>query len=86
MRVETLDPSNPTSLAAVWWPDRETVENANLTRFMRTLGSESFAALNETASADPAGFHDALIRFLDYRFERPYTQVLDLSAGLPFAR
>ena len=31
------------------------------------------------ASADPAAFHDALIRFLDYRFQRPYDRVLDLG-------
>ena len=81
MQVDSLNPSG-----AVWWPDRSTVENANLTRFMRALGVDSFEALNERASADPAGFHDALIRFLDYRFEQPYEQVLDLSGGLPFAR
>lgn len=76
----------PNSSAAVWWPDRSTVENANLTRFMRELGAESFEALNELSVADPARFNDALIRFLDYRFQRPYDQVLDLSQGLPFAQ
>jgi acetyl-CoA synthetase len=70
---------------AVWHPDARTVEGANLTRFMRALGVADFAALNERANRDPAGFHDALIRFLDYRFERPYDQVLDLTEGLPFA-
>lgn len=70
----------------VWRPDAQTVEGANLTRFMRALEVDSFEALNERASADPAWFHDALIRFLDYRFERPYEQVLDLGEGLPFAR
>ncbi|HQQ68926.1 MAG TPA: AMP-binding protein [Alicycliphilus sp.] len=77
------DVSKP--VGAVWWPDHETVENANLTRFMRALGVDSFEALNARASAAPAWFHDALIRFLDYRFERPYDQVLDLREGLPFA-
>ncbi|NLD68307.1 MAG: AMP-binding protein [Limnobacter sp.] len=77
------DVSNPSAI--VWRPDADTVEQANLTRFMRELGVDSFETLNERASADPAWFHDALIRFLDYRFERPYDQVLDLSDGLPFA-
>lgn len=75
----------PNSSAAVWWPDRSTVENANLTRFMRELGTESFEALNALSVADPARFNEALIRFLDYRFQQPYDQVLDLSEGLPFA-
>lgn len=80
MPVDVLDKSS-----AVWWPDRQTVENANLTHFMHELGAGSFEALNQMASADPAGFNDALIRFLDYRFQRPYDQVLDLGQGLPFA-
>jgi acetyl-CoA synthetase len=80
MQADALHPSG-----AVWWPDRSTVENANLTRFMHALGVDSFEALNERASADPAGFNEALIRFLDYRFEQPYEQVLSLSEGLPFA-
>lgn len=75
----------PTSPGIVWRPDAAMVEQANLTRFMRALGVDSFEALNERASQDPAWFHDALIRFLDYRFERPYERVLDLSDGLPFA-
>ncbi|NMM89920.1 AMP-dependent synthetase [Rhodococcus sp. SRB_17] len=81
MQADALHPSG-----AVWWPDRSTVENANLTRFMRALGVNSFEALSERASADPVWFNDALIRFLDYRFERPYDRVLDLGAGLPFAQ
>ena len=52
---------------------------------MRALGVDSFEALNERASQDPSWFHDELIRFLDYRFERPYERVLDLGEGLPFA-
>lgn len=80
MSTDALHPSG-----AVWWPDRSTVDNANLTRFMRALGVGSFEALNERASADPAWFNDALIRFLDYRFEQPYAQVLDLGEGLPYA-
>ena len=81
MPAQTLKHSD-----AVWWPNAATLENANLTRFMRTLEVDSFEALNAQANADPAGFHHALIRFLDYRFYTPYTQVLDTSEGLPFAR
>jgi acetyl-CoA synthetase len=64
-----VQPSSPS--AAVWHPDAATLEAANLTRFMRELGVESFEALNERASQDPAWFHDALIRFLDYQFVHP---------------
>ncbi|HRO58414.1 MAG TPA: AMP-binding protein, partial [Burkholderiaceae bacterium] len=79
----TADVSRPSSV--VWRPDADTLGQANLTRFMRALGVDSFEALNARASNDPAWFHDALIGFLDYRFERPYDRVLDLEEGLPFA-
>ena len=79
-----VDP--PTAADIVWRPDAAMVEQANLTRFMRAVGVDSFEALNERANQDPEGFHDALIRFLDYRFERPYVRVLDLEQGRPFAR
>jgi acetyl-CoA synthetase len=82
MQSDTLLPEG-----TVWSSDRDMREGANLTRFMQALGVESFEALNESANDDPAGFHDALIRFLvDYRFYRPYEQILDTSEGLPFAR
>lgn len=80
----SVDASRPSG--AVWWPDAATVEGANLTRFMRALGVDSFEALNARAAAEPAWFHDALIRFLDYRFEQRYARVLDLGEGQPFAQ
>jgi acetyl-CoA synthetase len=55
MQADLSDPA-----AVVWRPDAAMVEGANLTRFMRALGVESFEALNAHASQDPAGFHDAL--------------------------
>ena len=56
---------------------------------MRALGVDSlgvsgsgvsyFDALNARANQDPAWFHDALIRFLDYRFMQPYERVLEVA-------
>jgi acetyl-CoA synthetase len=70
----------------VWTPDTDTIRNANLTRFMQALDVPDFDTLNARANSDPAWFHDALIRFLDYRFIRPYDTILDLSQGLPHAQ
>lgn len=80
---ESAMPSDPSG--AVWWPDAATAEGANLTRFMSVLGVDSFEALNQRASQDPAWFTAELIRFLDYRFTTPWERVLDLAEGLPFA-
>jgi acetyl-CoA synthetase len=81
-----MSADSPAATEVVWRPDAATLESANLTRFMRALGVADFDALGARASRDPAWFADALIRFLDYRFMRPYERVVDLSEGLPFAR
>ncbi|MCP5265376.1 MAG: AMP-binding protein [Burkholderiaceae bacterium] len=67
-----------------WRPTAEIVEQANLTRFLRAHDLADFDALNARANADPTWFPDAFIRFIDYRFYRPYEKVLDLSDGLEF--
>ena len=72
--------------APIWTPSPATIENANLTRFMKAIGVSSFEALNALASAQPAAFNAALIQFLDYQFYEPYQQVLDTSAGIAHAQ
>ncbi len=69
-----------------WRPDAATLEHANLARFMRAAGIASYDELLARADAEPAWFYDALLKHLDYRFYRPYTQVLDESRGAPWTR
>ena len=72
--------------AIAWVPDAATVARANLTAFMRALGVESYEALLRRADEEPAWFYDGLLRYLDYRFYRPYERVLDDSRGAPWVR
>ena len=72
--------------AIAWVPDPVTVAGANLTAFMRALGVESYEALLRRADDEPAWFYSGLLRYLDYRFYRPYEQVLDESRGAPWVR
>ncbi|OGA19049.1 MAG: AMP-dependent synthetase [Betaproteobacteria bacterium RIFCSPLOWO2_02_FULL_66_14] len=69
-----------------WRPDAATIEQANLTAFMRATGIAHYEELIARADADPEWFYDALLGFLDYRFYRPYARVLDASAGAPWTR
>jgi len=69
-----------------WQPDARTVEEANLTRFVRALGVRDYDELLARADAEPAWFYDALLKYLDYRFYQPYAQVLDESRGAPWTR
>ena len=69
-----------------WRPDAATLERANLAHFMRAAGIASYDELLARADAEPAWFYEALLKHLDYRFYKPYTQVLDESRGAPWTR
>ena len=69
-----------------WIPDADTVARANLTAFLHATGVAGYDELLARADAEPQWFFDALLKFLDYRFFRPYERVLDESRGAPWAR
>jgi acetyl-CoA synthetase len=70
----------------VWRPGPELLESSNVARFMAAEGMASFAELTARSVDDPEWFWDAVVRFLDIRFETPYRDVLDVSDGVPWAR
>lgn len=76
----------PTSLTfanpIAWTPNRDYIENARLTAFMRAHGISSFDELMARSTADVAWFTDAVLKFLDIQFYKPYSQVVDLSKGI----
>ncbi|MBV1894939.1 MAG: AMP-binding protein [Rhodobacteraceae bacterium] len=65
----------------VWTPSSETLENANLTAFLKHCGMADYNALIDWSNADLEGFNTALLEFIGYRFYKPYDQVMDTSAG-----
>ncbi len=69
-----------------WEPTEDVVARAQLTRFLRFCGLASFAELQERSTSDVAWFTEQVLKFLDLRFDRPYTRVVDLSGGKPWAR
>ncbi len=66
----------------VWRPTTEYVEHSNLKRFMDLHGIGSFDELMDRSTADVAWFTDAVLKFLDIQFQKPYSQVVDLSGGI----
>ncbi len=68
----------------VWRPTPEHIERAHLTAFMKAHGIASFDELMQRSTEDVAWFTDAVLRYLDIRFQQPYTQVVDLSRGIQF--
>ncbi len=66
----------------VWRPSAEQIEHSNLKRFMDEQHIASYEELMERSTTDVAWFSDAILKFLDIQFQKPYTQVVDLSGGI----
>lgn len=64
-----------------WSPTRETVERAQLTKFLRSTSSRDFTELHQRSVSDVPWFTEQVLRFLNIKFDEPYTSVLDLSRG-----
>src|SRR4051794_8958785 len=69
----------------VWRPDSALITESNVGRFMRAEQIDDFATLVARSITEPEWFWDAVVRFLDLRFDTPYEHVLDTSAGIPWA-
>jgi acetyl-CoA synthetase len=69
-----------------WESDDATRARAQLTRFISFCGGDSFADLYQRSIRDVAWFTERLLDFLDLQFDQPYTQIVDLTNGLPFPR
>ena len=69
-----------------WRPTEEYLRRSRLRRFMERHGIADYPALLQRAGADPAWFWDAVSADLELVWQRPYTQVMDTSRGIPWTR
>ena len=70
----------------VWTPTPEQVESANVTRLARRLGVERYHDLHRISIEEPDRFWPALIEDLGLEFSEPWTDVVDGSRGVEWAR
>jgi acetyl-CoA synthetase len=70
----------------VWSPSGDYVERANVTRFMRRHGIDSYEELVKRSQDDVEWFWNAVVEDLGIEFFEPYTQVLDTSDGIPWSK
>jgi acetyl-CoA synthetase len=66
----------------VWQPSPDTIARSNLKRFMDQHQIGSFDELLARSTEDVAWFTDAVLKFLDIQFQKPYSKVVDLSRGI----
>jgi acetyl-CoA synthetase len=64
-----------------WEPTTEIIERAQITRFMEQTGADSFEELYKRSVADVEAFTADVLKFLDIKFDPPYSRLLDLAGG-----
>jgi acetyl-CoA synthetase len=70
----------------VWHPPPELVRQSNLLRFMDKCQLGSYDELMRRSTADIPWFWEMVLRELDVHFDRPYSEIVDLSQGKPWAK
>src|SRR5438876_11484971 len=70
----------------VWTPTPEQVESANVTRLARRLGVERYHDLHRISIEQPERFWPAVIEDLGLEFSEPWSEVVDDSRGVEWAR
>jgi acetyl-CoA synthetase len=70
----------------VWHPTPEIVAQSNLQRFIEKHELGSYSELMQRSTTNIAWFWDTVLGDLDIQFYKPYSRVVDLSEGKPWAR
>ena len=65
----------------VWEPTEAQVDHSRLKEFMDRHGIDSYETLMERSTRDVAWFTEAIFEFLEIRFQKGYTKVIDTSSG-----
>ncbi|MCV4614688.1 hypothetical protein OFM04_32840, partial [Escherichia coli] len=84
---KTLDMEAPDSLEnqpIVWQPTAEVIERSRLMSFMRQVGVSTWPELYRFSVDNIEKFTEEVIRFLDLRFDPPFSKLLDMPDGPEF--
>jgi acetyl-CoA synthetase len=69
-----------------WRPSQEYIEQANVTRFMRAHGIDTYEDLILRSQGDIEWFWGAVAEDLEIEFFTPWEKVVDTSDGIPWAK
>jgi acetyl-CoA synthetase len=69
----------------VWHPSPELIAQSNLQQFIDKHQLGSYDQLMQKSTSEIAWFWDTVLRDLGVEFYKPYSQVVDLSEGKPWA-
>ena len=69
-----------------WTPTPDVIERAQLTLFMKQVGVSTWDELYEFSIRDVEKFTEEVLKFLDIKFDPPYSRLMDTSEGVEFPR
>ncbi|HVE59579.1 MAG TPA: AMP-binding protein [Pyrinomonadaceae bacterium] len=69
-----------------WTPTAEVIKRAQLTRFMQQTGAHNFEEVYQKSIEDVEKFTAEVLRFLDIKFDPPYTKLLDTTDGIEWSK
>jgi acetyl-CoA synthetase len=69
-----------------WYPDKDTLQQANITQLMQTLGIDTYAKFHQWSCQHRDKFWQLLIEKLSIQFSQHYTHIYDLSQGVEQVR
>jgi len=69
-----------------WHPNDKMIAESNLQAFMTSAGVADFDTLMARADREPEWFWNTAIDFLDTRFFKPYSKVMDDSEGIAWTK
>ena len=63
-----------------WTPTPGVIEQAQLTKFMKQVGVSTWDELYEFSIGNVEKFTEEVLKFLEIKFDPPYSRLLDTSA------
>lgn len=76
----------PRTNSFAWYPTPEYIENSVLKQFMDKHGIANLAELLTRSTQDIEWFWQAVFEQLEIEFYEPYQKLIDVSAGIPWAK
>jgi acetyl-CoA synthetase len=70
----------------IWEPYGSYITESNITRFMQRHSIKTYNELIKRSTDDIEWFWDAALKDLGIEWYKPYTRILDTSAGFPWAK
>lgn len=70
----------------VWEPSPDIARQTTMAAFLRRHNLADLDALLARADAEPLWYWNALLEFFEIRFDKPYTDVVDLSKGIEWPK